>query len=889
MRFNPSGVHAHTPSDATGRRGAVRNRLLLLAAVAAVAIAPAASAQAAVTTPAAHFGFDLGTDGKYVSWEQNVAYYKKVAAESDRIQLKVVGTSTLGQPFLRLVISSPQNLAKAARYQEIARKMADPRGLTVEQTNALAAEGKAVVVVSLGQHSTEVASSQMGPLLVHRLLTSNDETTRSILDNVILVLIPSFNPDGQQMVKAWVDKTSGTPFQGTRTPDLYHHYAGHDNNRDAYMLNLQESKLWTKVAYDEWLPQIYKDTHQMGSEGARIFVPPKTDPVLPDVDPIVWRQMMLVGAGMATRLEAAGVTGVESQVGGYTGWQMPTFHGMTPSRNIVGFHTESASSKMIWPLEQTAEDLKPSDRGRYGHYPQMNFPHPWTPGTWRMGDIVRQQQIAILGTLEVAARNREMLLSNMALMGRRQVERGATQAPYAHVIPLDQHDPGTTTKLVDLLMEAKVEVHKATAPFQVGGTTVAAGDYVVRSDQPLRGYIHSLLVPYVYPDNPWTRRADGTPLRPKDFASTNLGELMGVKVLPVTQPLTAKLEAVTVAPKAMGQVAGSGSAGWLLTPTWNDSFRAVTSILQAGGKVYRLSSPPAPWAPGTFWIPAGATKAPMIQKLAADLGVPFEAVATAPSGASAAMKPLRVGLYRRYDGGNADEGWTRWIFDTWKFPYTRIEASDVLAGKLNARFDVLIIPDDSPAILLGEPRPTRGGEPPEVMPPEYSKTLGAPGLEALKTFTKNGGTLVLLGGASELAIDKFGVPVKNAVAGLNSKQFYSPGSMLRVNFDVTQPLTYGMPAEGLVLYDFAPTFEVEGAGSGVAVGGRYAESKVLQSGWLDGEKYIAGKPALLDVAYGKGRLAMIGFGPQTRAETHGTFKLLFNAMYLNGQPLPKGK
>ena len=227
----------------------------------------------------------------------------------------MIGTSTGGQPFLVLTISSPENLAKADRYKEIAKKMADPRGLTVEQTDAMAAEGKVVVLVSLGQHSTEVASSQVGPLLVHRLATSNDERTKTILENAIFVLIPSFNPDGLVMVKDWVDKTAGTPYQGSRTPDLYHHYVGHDNNRDAYMLTQNESKLWAQVAYQEWYPQIYKDTHQTGSTGARLFLPPKTDPILPDVDPIVWRESMMLGAGMATMLEAAGVTGVETQVG----------------------------------------------------------------------------------------------------------------------------------------------------------------------------------------------------------------------------------------------------------------------------------------------------------------------------------------------------------------------------------------------------------------------------------------------------------------------------------------------------------------------------------------------------------------------------------------------
>ncbi|CAN5418511.1 M14 family metallopeptidase [soil metagenome] len=875
--------------DMAGRRvRRLRKRAMLLLAAASLGAGPAAYGQT-VTPPSSFFGFELGSDGNYASWDQEIAYYKKLAAESDRVQTRVIGTSTRGQPFLVVTISSPANLAKSARYQEIARKLADPRGLTDAQIKALVTEGKVVVLDTLGQHSNEIASSQVGPLLAYQLATSNDTQTKAILDNAILVLIPSFNPDGLVTVKDWTAKTAGTPYQGSQTPDLWHYYTGHDNNRDAYMLNLAESKLWAQVAYHEWFPQIYQDTHQQGPFASRLFLPPKTDPILPDVDPIVWRETMMLGAAMATQLEAAGIKGVETQAGSYTGWQMPTFHGMTPARNIVGFHTESASSKMIWPLFVKPEQLQVADRGRPENTPQMSFPSPWAGGWWHMGDIVKQQKIALLATLETAARQREMFLGNMALMARRQIERGATEAPYAHVISQRQQDPGTTDKLIATLMEASVEVSRATTGFQAGGVTVEPGDFVIRSDQPLRGYIHSLLVPYSYPDNATTRRADGTPLVPKDFASTNLGELMGVKVAPVIEPLTdaekTGLQLLTAPPKPTGQITGSGAAGWLLTPTWNDSFRAVTQILQSGGTVSRLTAATGTWAPGTFWIPAGgATTVKTIAALSSELGLPFEAVASVPVTASFALKPLRVGLYRRYGGGNPDEGWTRYILDTWKLPYSRIDASDVKAGNLGAKYDVIVVPDDSVGALFGKPRGSREEGPATPTMPEFDRNLDDAAVAELKSFAQAGGTMVFLDGASELAIQKFGIPVTDAVAGLKSREYYSPGSMLHVTFDTSKPLAYGMPSEGLVLADSSPVFEV-GAGTGsVAVAGRFPSAKVLQSGWLIGEPHIAGKAALVDVTYGKGRLVLIGFGAQRRAETHGTYKVLFNAMYLNGAP-----
>ena len=855
--------------------------------LAALSLYSTAGAQTAITSPTEHFGFELGADGMYASWDQMVAYYQTLGRESDRVQTRTIGTTTLGNPFLALTISSPANLARAEHFQEIARLMADPRGLTEQQTDALAAEGRVVVLVSLGQHSTEIASSQVGPRLVHRLATSDDERTRTILDNAILVLIPNFNPDGLVMVHDWVTQTAGTPHEGSRTPDLYHHYVGHDNNRDSFMLTQIESKLWAQVAYQEWHPQIFKDTHQMGSYGARIFIPPKTDPILPEVDPLVWREMMLLGAGIATRLEAEGVTGVETQVGSYTGWQMPTFHGMTPSRNIVGFHTESASARMIWPLYIHPEELRPSDRGRPEYAAQMTFPHPWPGGWWRMGDIARQQEIAILGTLETAARHREMFLSNMTLMARRQVERGATEAPHAHVVPMGQHDPGTAAKLIATLMEANVEVHRATEEFRSGQFAFEPGDFVIRHDQPLRGYIMSLLIPYVYPDNPWTRRADGTPLAPKDWASVNLAELMGVEVIPVTEKLAARMEPMTEPPTMAGGVTGSGSAGWLLTPTWNDSFRAVTRILEAGGDVHRLTAPPEPWVPGTFWIPASsAASQTTIQGLANEFGLPFVAAASLPVGSSFPLRLPRVGLYRRYQGGNSDEGWTRWIFDTWEFPYTRVEAADIRAAELNSRFDVLLVPDDGLSALIGSTGTAQSeyisGS--QAYPPEYRQGLGNSGIQALQDFVREGGTLVLLDRASELAIQRFGIPVTNVVSGLSSRDFYAPGSMLRVEFDPSHPLAFGMPSRGLVLFGGSPTFEVRSTlhNERISAAGRYGKRDLLQSGWLDGESRIANRAALLDVGYGAGRVVLVGFGAQRRAETHGTFKILFNAMYLNG-------
>ncbi len=852
----------------------------------ALALGAFGRAQSAITPPSAHFGFELTADGTFAMWDQEVAYYEKIARESDRIDLEVLGKSTLGRPFLLLTISSPQNLAKAGRYKEISRQMADPRGLSSEQIDRLSSEGRAVVLVTLGQHSTEVASSQMGPRLVHRLATGNDDETRAILDNTIFLLIPSFNPDGHDIVGDWIKKSAGTPYEGAGPPELYGAYIGHDNNRDGYMLSQAESQHWAKVVYQDWFPQVYKDTHQQGSYGARITIPPKYDPINPHVDPLVWRISQLLGGAMGTRLEAEGVTGVESQVH-YDAWFMASFHGVANLSNMASFHTESASARLVWPLYIHPQQIGPGSRGRPENKAQMTFPHPWPGGWWRMSDIARQQEIETLALVETMGRYRQTFLKNRAIAAARQVEKGATEAPFGHVIPMNQHDPGTAVKFASTLMMNGVEVHRATGRFTAGSRVVEPGDLIVRLDQPSRAFVKTMIEPMVYPDNEWTRRRDGSPLPPYDMASFTLADHMGVESFPLGEKITAKLEKLTAPPRLAAKITGSGGAGWLLTPAWNHSFRAVNRVLQNGGAVYRLPNPPQPWAPGTFWLPATAsTTTAAVQALATEFGLPFTAVAAAPAGAMSQLKPLRVALYRRYAGGNMDEGWTRFLFDQWEFPYTRVDADEIKKGGLNARYDAVLIADDTVRAIVGG----TGGEPAATpfaaagLPAEHTKALGNAGVEALKDFVLGGGSLVLLDHATALATERLGVPVRNPVAGLSEKEFFAPGSSLRVHVDPTQPLAYGMPKETTVLFFESVAFDISNSNANdrISVVARYHERDLLRGGWLDGEKHLVGMPALLDVGYGKGRIAMIGFRAQNRAQAYGTFKVLFNALYRAG-------
>jgi hypothetical protein len=414
---------------------------------------------------------------------------------------------------------------------------------------------------------------------------------------------------------------------------------------------------------------------------------------------------------------------------------------------------------------------------------------------------------------------------------------------------------------------------------------VESGDLIIRLDQPSRALNKTMIEPMVYPDNEWTRARDGSPLPPYDMASFTLGDHMGVESFPLEEKITAKLEKLTAPPKLTGKITGTGNAGWLLTPAWNDSFRAVNRVLKNGGSVYRLPTPPQPWAPGTFWIPAvGSTNAAAVQALATEFGLPFTAVASAPAGPMSQLKALRVGLYRRFAGGNIDEGWTRFLFDKWEFPYNRVDADDIKKGGLNAKFDAIMIADDTVRAIVGGAEQASSPYAGAGYPAEYNKTLGNAGVDALKEFVRNGGSLVLLDHATALAMERFGIPVRNPLAGLSDKEFYCPGSSLRVQMDPSQPLAYGMPKETTVLFDGSVAYDIRNSNANdqISVAALYNDRDLLRGGWLDGEKHLVRQAALLDVGYGKGRIAMIGFRAQNRAQAYGTFKVLFNALYQAG-------
>jgi len=873
-------------------------RLTLLALIClALAAQSAGLAAQAPPSPLQFFGFRMGEDRNLARWDKLVEYYQLLDSRSDRLQVVNMGPTTMGNPFLVLFVSSPANLARLEEYRRLNARLSDPRGATEAEVQQAIEQGKAVVVQSFGLHSSEVAASQTAAELMYELVTRSDEEVTRILDNTIAIMIPCFNPDGEILVTDWYNKYVGTPYEGIGLPVLYHKYIGHDNNRDAFMQNTVESQYGGRILFREWIPQAYIDHHQMGAYGARIYVPPYAEPIRPGGDPLVWREMSWYGAHIAYKEEEAGMSGVVNAAI-YSGWGHFGFHWITPFHNIAGMLTESASARLATPLFLHPDQLQGGTRGLPEYEQQTTFPNPWMGGWWRVRDIVERQKIAALAALDIAAKNRQTVLQNAYLKAKRQTERGAAGKPAGYVVPAEQHDPLTAAKMVNRLLLQGIEVQRAQREFTHEGRVYGAGSWVVSMAQPKMGVIRWLLGRTFYPDNSYTRDAQGNPIRPYDMSTDNLAEFMGVRVDPVETAVRTELTKVSAQIEPAGRVA-RGRNGFVIDGRLNDSFKAVNLLLDRNISVRRADQRAAgTLRAGDFLVAASAPDA-AVADVARQTGVDFNALDADASSVSQPLARMRIGMYQRYYGGNMDEGWTRLLLEDFKFPYTSLMDAELKTGNLARRYDVIILPADGAARMIGDAgAPARGaGAAPaapaaaggqrggggggDTYPAEYQSGFGAEGVTALENFVREGGTLVTFAEAGDLPIQRFGLPLRNIVAGVPSKDFWSPGSTLRVNVDNTNALAWGMPSSALAtflagsqVYETVATDRNERVERIVT----YIDRDVLQSGWLLGEDRIAKKAAMAAVSHGRGRVVLIGFRTQHRSQTHGTFKFLFNAL-----------
>ena len=847
--------------------------LLLFGTIAAALQAPAESAH--LTSPTEAFGFAPGADRKLADWKELTAYYQKLAGESDRIRYQELGKTTEGRPFLALTISSPENLQHLEEYKSITRQLSDPRATSPEAAKALVARGKMILVVTCNVHSTEIASSQSAAEFAYRLANGNTPEIQDILNNVILVLVPSLNPDGEQLVADWYRKYLGTPYEGSSPVVLWNKYVGHDDNRDWYAFTQQESKLLVTGVLNVFHPQVLYDLHQMSPYGPRLFLPPWVDPIDPNVDPLLESSMNALGMNTALEVQQGGRKGVLVD-GVYDLW--------SPARCYMCYHntlrvlTESASANLASPIDIPFAKLD-KGIGYDAKVRRWNFPDPWMGGTWRMSDIVDYQIAAFFSIARNAADYRERYLQNFYTIASHSLK--PEDAPYAYVLPAEQRDRAATARLVNTLRLGEVEIERATAPFAAGGKQYASGSYIVPLAQPYGRWAKTLLEVQHYPE---IAQYPGGPLqRPYDVTAQTLPMLFGVGADAVAQPFQASTEPVREDAAARGSVAGDGRHGYLFADQTNSSLYALFALLSKHVRAYRLTG--AGYTPGAIYLPRQPGLEAALREVAGRFAVTVQPAASAPGGSALAVTLPRIALYQSWVP-SMDEGWTRWIFDTNGIPYTRVVDADIRKGALGQRFDALVLPDNAP-LAITEGSRGRGAESGPPVPPEYTGGLGPDGVASLHEFVSGGGTVIALNKASGVYAGKDTAAVTDMVEGVPAKNFYIPGSILSVTLDPANPIDFGMPATTPIFFEQSPVFKVSGEAKSAAT---YAGDHPLLSGWLLGGSYLAGKSALVEEPVGKGRLVLFGFRPQYRGQSEATYPLLFNALLLSSsRPAVLGK
>jgi hypothetical protein len=830
----------------------MRASLLLLAA----ALLPLCPAQT-VPTPESVLGHKPGDDFYLANYRESRDYFRRLAAASNRIKLITVGKTTRGLDWEIAIISSPANLAALDRYKQISQRLAHGRSLDDASARALAREGKAIVHIDGGLHSTEVAGAQQSILLAYKLVsTQGDPDIDAILDNVILMLWPTLNPDGQEEVVSWYRKNLGTPYEVSPLPDLYQEYVGHDNNRDGYMNNMLESRDVTRTEL-EWDPVIFYCHHQTAPFPTRIFIPPFTEPISSNIHPLMARWLNVLGIDMAAYLDEHGMPGAVHRVG-FDNWY-PGFLDFTHIfRNSISFFTETALYSYATPHFYTVNDFP---RERQGLRSEIFYSSPWKGGWWRLGDAVRYMLGGSMSVLDTAAKYRETLLYNRYQAARDNMERFRQEPPYAYVIPQEQRDPPTAAVLVDKLLTNGIEVHQATQPFAANGREYANA-WVVLMDQPFSPLVKELFEAQQWPDLRAT--PNGPPTRPYDVAGWTLPMQMGVEVAAVMQPVTAQqrtlLRPIEAAIPPAGAVQGTGAV-YTLSRNTNASFKALNEALSAGGQ--------ASFSKGDIVLSGlDATRA---AALARKHAVAMQAAAKAPADAVATKKP-RLGLYRPWMS-SIDEGWTRWILEEYGFTPVTLRNGDVQAGHLRERFDTILIADASQRSIMD-------GYAPGSIPGEYAGGLGEPGADALGNFVREGGTLIAFNNATQFAIEQFHLPVTNLLGTLTPEQFYCSGSLLRVELrDAAHTAVQGLPREPIVMFERGPAFETKSGFRGTVLAAYPRDRNPLESGYLLHPERIQGKAAALEVFYGEGRVYLFGFRPQWRGQSHGTYKFFFNAIY----------
>ncbi len=814
-------------------------------------------------SPKEFFGFDAGEDKQLARWDKIVEYFYLLETQSDCIRVINMGDTTEGNPFLQLIITSKDNLDNIEEIKKNNKLVSDPRGLSDEEMEHLARNGKAVCVQSMSIHSHETGGTQMSIKLAYELLTKNDENTKRILDNVVFVMVPCFNPDGEIKVTDFYYSSLGTNYEGTEAiPFIYHKYAGHDNNEDAIAANLVETQYMNKIMYSEWFPHAYQDFHHMYNYDARIFLGFCKDPVEPTASPILLRELLMYGSYMAWYLEKNDCYGaVTGDL--YTDNLKITMHQHNAkAHNIISFLTEAATIRLASPVYQTSDNItgEPGSAASK-NMPSMQMPHPWDGGRWGLPEVVEYMYNAAYGLLDIMAKNRMEVLSCMMKKALERTKAGENDDVKAYIIPAKQYDKSAFHRIVNMLITQAVDVYVVKKPFVCDGIYCDTGTVIVPTAQPYYSFVKNTL-----------GSGENITTAPEDIvfngaeSTNNIAFGMGVKVLEVSEMPGGDMEIVHDFEYEEKQV--KPAKGYIINGSNNNSYGIVNRLISLNILVYRVEN-----SSHDFYTEVNIE---IINKLLKEFPTEICEVDEQPT-LIGEITQLKAAYYKRYWHGDTSCAWAMYLFDKFGFECDGITFNDILDGKLE-QYDVFFIPDMT---YLGL---QHGCQIPyekmddamwDINPTPYIFYLRGEPTERIQSFVKNGGRLVSFGEGFDYTKEALNIPIKNVLS--EDETASKDKKYLNCNVDTNHPLCYGMPQMSNIVHFSGPIMRVMDTNNTCRFEAPIRYSKTQTD--ADKTRNFVDRAAIITVKIGKGVAVLYATQPHLRAQTDATFKLLFNVLY----------
>lgn len=837
-----------------------------------------------IQTPQRFFGFQPGSDRNLFDYETLIGYFKVLDQSSPRISLREIGKSPEGRPMYLALISSEENIRNLDHLREINRQLAMNPDLPSEQRAEMVQEGKVFILATLSMHSTEVGPSQAAPIIAYDLITATHPDTTAWLENTVLMIVPSHNPDGMDKVVNHYKKYLGTKYEGSSLPEVYHKYVGHDNNRDFITLSQDDTRAIASLYNTGWYPQVMVEKHQMGSTGVRYFVPPPHDPIAENIDAGIWNWIGVFGSNLMKDMTQAGEKGVSQNYLFDDYWP-----GSTETciwKNVIGFLTECASVKTATPVYVEENELNVIGKGLGEYKKSINMPDPWKGGWWHLEDIVSYEITSMMSVVKTASSNRSAILEFQNDLCRTEVNKGKTEAPYYYLLPPGQMDPGEMVGIVNLLIEHGIHVYLLKEKIQSGSTTYEQGTVVIPLAQPYRPFIKEVMEKQRFPERHYT--PDGELIKPYDITSWSLPLHRGVTSVEVNVPLNLNLQQLTEISGAFSLLEPLPESYWAaqFSVANNESYKAAFMANELGLEVSRTPG-------GDFIIIRDGGKSPKLDKLISGLTVMPKILTQKSRQPVAPFTVPKIALVET-NMHDMDAGWTRFIFDTYHIPFTVVKPGDFEETDFATDFDVVVFPSNNKSILMEGQYRSENEVYPTSYPPEFTKGIGKKGMDQLMIFLEQGGVILSWGQSTELftglltvksgdTTESFRLPVRDISKSISSAGVYCPGSFVRMNLKQDHPLTLGMPESTGVFFRGSPVFstQVPNFDMDRRVIGRFPEENILLSGYCEKTEKLADKSVMVWLQKGKGQLVLYGFNPQFRASTQATYKLLFNGLLLD--------